>query len=84
VAERGARSLPIGFAARLLVVGVPYWLILDTSIGVQSSWHLKRECQRNIELVWLTGRLIRDFKTMAAMPLLSCCRELNFCREQLA
>src|SRR5664280_2162012 len=26
---------------------------------------LERECQRNIELVWLTGRLMPDFKTIA-------------------
>jgi transposase len=32
---------------------------------VQSSRRLKRECQRNIELVWLTGRLMPDFKTIA-------------------
>jgi len=30
---------------------------------VQSSPRLERECQRNIELVWLTGRLMPDFKT---------------------
>jgi hypothetical protein len=33
---------------------------------VQSSRRLERECQRNIELVWLTGRLMADFKTTAA------------------
>jgi transposase len=32
---------------------------------VQSSRRLERECQRNIELVWLTGRLTPDFKTIA-------------------
>src|ERR1017187_8193047 len=32
---------------------------------VQSSRRLERECQRNIELVWLTGRLMLDFKTIA-------------------
>ena len=31
----------------------------------QSSRRLERECQRNVELVWLTGRLIPDFKTIA-------------------
>jgi transposase len=31
----------------------------------QSSRRLERECQRNIELVWLTGRLMPDFKTIA-------------------
>src|SRR5476651_1878355 len=32
---------------------------------MQSSRRLERECQRNIELVWLTGRLMPDFKTIA-------------------
>jgi len=32
---------------------------------VQSSRRLERECLRNIELVWLTGRLMPDFKTIA-------------------
>jgi transposase len=26
---------------------------------------IERECQRNVELVWLTGRLMPDFKTIA-------------------
>jgi transposase len=32
---------------------------------VQSSRQLEREAQRNIELMWLTGRLAPDFKTIA-------------------
>jgi transposase len=32
---------------------------------VQSSRRLEREGQRNIELMWLTGRLAPDFKTIA-------------------
>ena len=32
---------------------------------VQSSRRLERECGRNLELVWLTGRLKPDFKTIA-------------------
>jgi transposase len=32
---------------------------------VQSSRRLERECQCNIELVRLTGRLMPDFKTIA-------------------
>jgi hypothetical protein len=32
---------------------------------VQSSRRLERECQRNVELVWLTRQLIPDFKTIA-------------------
>ena len=31
---------------------------------VPSSRRLERECQRNIELIWLTGQLAPDFKTM--------------------
>jgi transposase len=32
---------------------------------VPSSRRLERECQRNIELFWLTGQLAPDFKTIA-------------------
>jgi transposase len=32
---------------------------------VQSSRRLEREAQRNIELMWLTGKLAPDFKTIA-------------------
>ena len=32
---------------------------------IPSSRRLERECQRNIELVWLTGQLAPDFKTIA-------------------
>ena len=32
---------------------------------VQSSRRLEREAQRNVEVVWLTGRLMPDFKTIA-------------------
>jgi Transposase domain (DUF772) len=32
---------------------------------IQSSRRLKREAQRNVELVWLTGKLMPDFKTIA-------------------
>jgi len=32
---------------------------------VQSSRRLERECARNLELIWLTGRLAPDFKTIA-------------------
>jgi transposase len=32
---------------------------------IQSSRRLERETQRNIELVWLTGRLSQNFKTIA-------------------
>src|SRR5271167_2383593 len=32
---------------------------------VQSSRRLERETQRNLEVMWLTGRLMPDFKTIA-------------------
>src|ERR1700691_3351267 len=32
---------------------------------IQSSRRLEREAQRNVEVVWLTGRLMPDFKTIA-------------------
>lgn len=32
---------------------------------IQSSRRLERECQRNLELMWMTGRLAPDFKTIA-------------------
>src|SRR6266403_5601772 len=32
---------------------------------LQSSRRLERETQRNVELMWLTGRLAPDFKTIA-------------------
>jgi transposase len=33
--------------------------------GIQSSRRLEREAQRNVELMWLTGRPAPDFKTIA-------------------
>lgn len=32
---------------------------------IQSSRRLEKESQRNVELMWLTGRLMPDFKTIA-------------------
>jgi transposase len=32
---------------------------------IPSSRRLERECERNIELIWLTGQLAPDFKTIA-------------------
>nr|WP_241176249.1 transposase [Pseudomonas chlororaphis] len=32
---------------------------------IQSSRRLEREAERNVELMWLTGRLAPDFKTLA-------------------
>jgi transposase len=33
--------------------------------GIQSSHRLEREARRNVELIWLTGRLMPVFKTIA-------------------
>jgi transposase len=32
---------------------------------IQSSHRLEREARRNLDLIWLTGRLAPDFKTIA-------------------
>jgi TolA-binding protein len=56
---------------------------------VQSSRRLERECQRNIELVWLTGRLMPDFKTIADFrkdngeAIRKVCREFVCCAAAL-
>jgi transposase len=55
---------------------------------IQSSRRLERETQRNVELIWLTGRLMPDFKTIAdfrkdnGKAIRSVCREfVVLCRE---
>ncbi len=55
---------------------------------IQSSRRLERETQRNVELMWLTGRLMPDHKTIAAFrkdngqAICSVCREfIVLCRE---
>src|SRR6204780_5343641 len=55
---------------------------------IQSSRRLERETQRNVELIWLTGRLAPDFKTIAdfrrdnGKAIRSVCREfIVLCRE---
>jgi transposase len=55
---------------------------------VQSSRRLERETQRNVELMWLTGRLTPDFKTIAdfrkdnGKAIRSVCREfVVLCRQ---
>ena len=39
--------------------------IYDYLNRVPSSRRLERECQRNIEVIWLTGQLAPDFKTIS-------------------
>src|SRR5471032_2031235 len=55
---------------------------------VQSSRRLERECQRNLGLMWLTGRLAPDFKTIADFrrdngPAIraACCHFVALCRD---
>jgi len=55
---------------------------------IQSSRRLERETQRNVELIWLTGRLMPDFKTIAdfrkdnGKAIRSVCREfIVLCRS---
>src|SRR5471032_568359 len=55
---------------------------------LQSSRRLEREAQRNIELMWLTGRLAPDFKTIAdfrkdngAAIRATCRRFIDLCRR---
>ncbi|WP_233212085.1 transposase, partial [Trinickia caryophylli] len=46
-----------------------------------SSRRLERECQRNVELMWLTGRLAPDFKTIADFRRDSGAAIRNVCRR---
>ena len=55
---------------------------------VPSSRRLERECQRNIEMIWLTGRLAPDFRTIAdfrkdhGKAIVAVCREfVLLCRK---
>ncbi len=55
---------------------------------IQSSRRLEREAQRNVEMMWLTGRLAPDFKTIAdfrhynGLGIRNVCRRfVELCRE---
>ncbi len=48
---------------------------------IQSSRRLEREAQRNVELMWLTGRLAPDFKTIADFRKDNGAAIRNVCRE---
>jgi transposase len=57
---------------------------------IQSSRRLEREAQRNIELMWLVGRLAPDFKTIAdfrkdnGAAIRAVCRQfVELCRQGL-
>ena len=56
--------------------------------GVSTSRRLERECRRNVEVMWLLGRLAPDFKTIADFrrdngpAVRAACRAfIEFCRE---
>lgn len=48
---------------------------------VPSSRRLERECQRNVEMMWLTGRLAPDFKTIADFRRANGAAIRNVCRR---
>ncbi len=48
---------------------------------LQSSRRLERETQRNVELMWLTGRLAPDFKTIVDFRKANGKAIRNVCRE---
>ena len=48
---------------------------------IQSSRRLEREAQRNLELIWLTGKLMPDFKTIADFRKDNGQAIRNVCRE---
>ena len=48
---------------------------------IQSSRRLEREAQRNVELMWLTGRLTPDFKTIANFRKDKLRSIINVCRH---
>lgn len=57
--------------------------------GIRSSRSLERECQRNVECMWLLGRLVPDHKTIAEFrrrntsALVAVCASfVNFARDQ--
>lgn len=57
---------------------------------IRSSRLLEREAARNVEVMWLLGRLTLDFKTIAALrrdnlePLKRACREFTLLCRRLA
>ncbi len=59
-ANRAAGGRPAYHPATLLKIYIYGYLN-----RIQSSRRLEREVQRNLELIWLTGRLAPDFKTIA-------------------
>jgi len=58
--EPAATGRPAYHPASLLKIYIDGYLN-----RIQSSRRLEKEAQRNVELMWLTGRLLPDFKTIA-------------------
>jgi transposase len=56
-ADTGRPGYHPGIMLKLYIYGYLY--------RIHSSRRLERECQRNLEVMWLTGRLAPDFKTIA-------------------
>lgn len=56
-----ARTGRPGYDPRVML-GIYLWGHLN---NIRSSRRLERECKRNLELIWLTGDLKPDFKTIA-------------------
>jgi hypothetical protein len=52
-------------AVRAVDVFVDALELREPGFGIQSSRPLEREAARNLELMWLTGRLVPDHKTIA-------------------
>ena len=82
-ANRAAGGRPAYHPAALLKIYIYGYLN-----RIQSSRRLEREAQRNLELIWLTGRLAPDFKTIAdfrkdngAAIVSVCSRFIALCRK---
>lgn len=82
-ASRSAGGRPTYHPAALLKIYIYGYLN-----RVQSSRRLEREAQRNLELIWLTGQLVPDFKTIAdfrrnngAATVAVCSRFTALCRK---
>jgi transposase len=94
----------LGFRTELAATGRPRYhpkMMLKLYVygylnRVQSSRRLEVEAQRNIELMWLTGRLAPDFKTIAdfrkdnpeairlvCREFVMLCKKLNLLSEKL-
>jgi transposase len=78
-AEPAATGRPSYHPADLLKVYIYGYLN-----RIQSSRCLERECQRNLELMWLTGRLAPDFKTIADFRRNNGAGIRNVCRRFVA